>query len=310
MILERFYDDDLAQASYLIGCGASGEALVIDPNRDVDQYVRAAERNALRIAHVAETHIHADFVSGLRELAARTGAQPSLSDEGDAAWRYRFAVDDGAVPLHDGETIHVGAVRLDVLHSPGHTPEHVCFVVTDTAVGDRPVGVFTGDFVFAGDVGRPDLLERVAGERDRSEAAARHLFRSLQSFKQFPDYLQLWPGHGAGSACGRSLGAIPQTTLGYEKMFNWALQHEDEDAFTREVLADQPEPPKYFAEMKRINRDGPRVLGGFERPPRLAPERLAALLPVPDAELRLPDPVAPGALVIDTRSAAEHAAAR
>lgn len=125
MILERFYDEDLAQASYLIGCDACGEALIVDPNRDAEPYVRAAERKNLRITHVAETHIHADFVSGLRELAARTGAQAYLSDEGDADWKYRFAADDGAVALHDGDTFRVGNIRIDVRHTPGHTPEHV-----------------------------------------------------------------------------------------------------------------------------------------------------------------------------------------
>lgn len=296
MILERFYDDKLAQASYLIGCGATGEALIVDPNRDVEQYIDSAAAENLRITHVAETHIHADFVSGLRELRARTGARAYLSDEGGDDWRYSFAAEDGATLLRAGETFHVGHVRIEALHTPGHTPEHLCFAVTDTASADRAMGVLTGDFVFAGDVGRPDLLEKAAGERGTMQAAARQLFASLQSFKRLPDYVQLWPGHGAGSACGKSLGAVPQTTLGYEKLFNWAFQHEDEAAFVRDVLADQPEPPRYFAHMKRINREGPRVLGGFPRPPRLAPDRLAQCVRE--------------ASVVDTRPAARHAAAR
>jgi hydroxyacylglutathione hydrolase len=296
VILRRFYDDKLAQASYLVGCAATGDALIVDPNRDAEQYVEAAAMEKLRITHVTETHIHADFLSGLRELAARTGARPYLSDEGDADWKYAFATADDAVLLHDGDAFMVGNIRIQVLHTPGHTPEHVCFVVTDTAGADRPMGIFTGDFVFMGDVGRPDLLEKAAGIQRTMAAAARQLFASIQKFKAFPDYLQIWPGHGAGSACGKSLGAVPQSTLGYEKLFNWAFAREDEEEFVRAVLAGQPEPPKYFAQMKRINKEGPPLLGGFQRPPRLGAELLQELLP--------------DALVVDARSGPEHARAR
>ncbi|MBV9774076.1 MAG: MBL fold metallo-hydrolase [Gemmatimonadetes bacterium] len=295
MILRRLYDDGLAQASYLVGCSATGEALVVDPNRDAEQYVRAARQEGLRVTHVTETHIHADFVSGARELAASTGARLHLSDEGGEGWRYAYARDADAVLLRDGDTFRVGNVRVDVMHTPGHTPEHLSFVVTDTAGADRPMGVLTGDFVFVGDVGRPDLLERAAGQEGTMEAGARTLFRSLQRFKAaLPDYVQLWPGHGAGSACGKALGAVPQSTLGYEKLFNWGLAADDEEEFVREVLAGQPEPPMYFAEMKRTNRDGPRVLGGFRRPARLP-------------ESRLESAVEEGVTVVDTRPAAAFA---
>lgn len=297
MILKRFYDEKLAQASYLVGCAATGEALIVDPNRDVEQFVAGAEAEGLRITHVTETHIHADFVSGSRELAERTGAKLHLSDEGGESWSYLFARDHDAVLLRDGDTFRVGNVRIDVLHTPGHTPEHLSFVVTDTAGADRPMGVFTGDFVFVGDVGRPDLLERAARHHGTMEEGARTLFRSLRRFAEaLPDFVQLWPGHGAGSACGKALGAVPQTTLGYEKLFNWGLAAEDEEEFVRGVLAGQPEPPMYFAEMKRINREGPRVLGGFHRPRRLPENRLAEL-------------VREGATVVDTRHASEFAAA-
>jgi hydroxyacylglutathione hydrolase len=297
MILKRFYDDKLAQAAYLVGCAATGEALVVDPNRDVEQFVAAAEAEGLRITHVTETHIHADFVSGARELAQRTGARLYLSAEGGDSWKYAFAAEHDAVLLEDGASFMVGNVRIDVLHTPGHTPEHLSFLVTDTAGADRPMGVFTGDFVFVGDVGRPDLLERAARYEGTMEEAARVLFRSLRAFRdRLPDYVQIWPGHGAGSACGKALGAVPQSTVGYEKLFNWGLGAEDEDAFVRAVLEGQPEPPMYFAEMKRINREGPRILGGFHRPPRLPEGRLEALL---DA----------GEVVVDTRHAAEYAAA-
>jgi hydroxyacylglutathione hydrolase len=191
----------------------------------------------------------------------------------------------------------VGNVQIDVLHTPGHTPEHLSFVVTDTAGADRPMGVFTGDFIFVGDVGRPDLLERAAKYAGTMEEGARVLYRSVQKFKDaLPDYVQLWPGHGAGSACGKALGAVPQTTLGYEKLFNWGLAESTEDGFVEAVLAGQPEPPMYFAQMKRINKEGPRVLGGFRRPQRLPESRLEVLMD-------------DGALVVDTRHAADYASA-
>src|SRR5688572_23674995 len=163
MLLKRFYDDGLAQASYLVGCAMTGEALVVDPHRDADVYVAAAKAEGLRITQVAETHIHADFVSGLRELVSRTGARAYLSGEGGSDWQYRFAKDIDAVVLRDGDTWKVGNIRVEAVHTPGHTPEHMCFVITDMAGADQPMGVFTGDFIFAGDVGRPDLLEKAAG---------------------------------------------------------------------------------------------------------------------------------------------------
>lgn len=278
MILRRFYDEKLAQTAYLIGCSATGEALVVDPNRDAGPIIAAAGADRLSVSHVTETHIHADFVSGARDLARRTGARLLLSAEGGPDWGYAYAADDDAVLLRDGDTFAVGNIRVDVVHTPGHTPEHVCFVITDTAGADRPMGVLTGDFIFAGDVGRPDLLERAAGVAGTTEEAARQLFRSIRAFTdRFDDYVQLWPGHGAGSACGKSLSAVPQTTLGYEKLFNWAFQHREEASFVEAALAGQPEPPMYFAEMKRVNRDGPPV--GDGAPPRRMPDdRLAGEL--------------------------------
>ncbi len=295
MIVERFFDEKLAQASYLIGCNQTGEALVVDANRDVEQYIRAAEREGVRITHVTETHIHADFVSGSRELAYRTGAQLYLSDEGDADWKYLFAREAGAVLLKHGDTFDVGNVRIEAVHTPGHTPEHLSFLVTDRASADRPIAMLTGDFVFVGDVGRPDLLERAAGFEGTMVAGARTLFRSLQEFKRQPDYLQIWPGHGAGSACGKGLSAIPTSTVGYEKLFNWGLSIDDEDRFVEAVLAGQPEPPRYFAEMKRINKEGPRILGGFHRPQRLPENRIEQILEG-------------GYQVVDTRATLDFAA--
>ena len=291
MIVKRFYDEKLSQASYLIGCGRSGDAIVIDANRDSAQYIRAAEAEKVKITHVTETHIHADYVSGTRELAAATGAKMYLSAEGGPDWQYAFAKADGATLLHDRDTIRVGNVVLTALHTPGHTPEHMTFLVTDTAAADEPIAAVTGDFVFVGDVGRPDLLEKAAGVAGTMDAAARTLFASLQKFKnEQPDWLQIWPGHGAGSACGKGLSAVPHSTVGYERRFNWAFDIDDEEQFVAAVLEGQPDPPKYFAQMKRINKEGPPVLGGFHEPKQLPAEELGRTL---DAN----------ALVIDTRPA-------
>lgn len=294
MLLERYYDDSLAQASYLIGCEASGEAVVIDPNRDVDQYARAAAARRLRIQFVTETHIHADFLSGARDLARQARATLALSELGGDGWQYAYAGEDHARLLREGDTLVVGNVRLGVLHTPGHTPEHVSFLVTDGAVGDRPMGIASGDFLFVGDVGRPDLLERAAHVVGSMEQAARQLYVSLQRMRSLPDYLQIWPGHGAGSACGKSLGAVPQSTLGYERLYNPAFQFENEDDFVRWVLADQPEPPRYFAVMKQLNRDGP--------PARPTPAAVGPLaLPALEAAVQSGD------WVVDVRESADFA---
>jgi hydroxyacylglutathione hydrolase len=295
MFFRRFYDDQLAQASYLLGCQATGEAMVVDPGRHVEPYLRAAETEGLRVTHVTETHIHADFVSGARELAARAGARLLLSGEGGDAWRYRYAAEAGAGTLCDGGRFGVGRLSVEVMHTPGHTPEHLMFIVTDTASATEPMGALTGDFVFVGDVGRPDLLERAARQAGTADSSARQLFRSLGRLASLPDWLQVWPGHGAGSACGKALGAVPQSTLGYERRFNWAFGVADEDTFVRAVLAGQPEPPPYFAQMKRINRDGPRVLGALEDPPRLDGASLTQAL-------------AAGAIVVDARPARDFVA--
>src|SRR6266550_4283928 len=254
MLLRRLYEDMLAQASYIIASDETREAIVVDPNRDVDKYLAVAKADKLRITHVTETHIHADFVSGARTLAEATGAKLLLSGEGGEDWQYKYAADAGAQLLHDGDTIDVGPVRVDVLHTPGHTPEHLSFLITDTQVAKSAMGLLSGDFIFVGDVGRPDLLERAANLGNTMDGLARQLYTSLQRARSLPDYLQIWPGHGAGSACGKALGDIPSSTLGYERLVNWAFQVADENAFVREVLAGQPEPPKYFARMKTLNR--------------------------------------------------------
>lgn len=255
MLLRYFYDEKLAQASYMVGCQKTGEAIVIDPARNIEPYLKEAAKEGLRISATAETHIHADFVSGTREFVQRLGTTAYLSDEGDASWKYGFASEIDARLVKDGESFKVGNVTLEVMHTPGHTPEHISFVLYDR---DQtvPMGIFTGDFVFVGDIGRPDLLEEAAGIQGTTAVGAKQMFNSLKRFKALPDFVQVWPGHGAGSACGKALGAIPTSTVGYEKATNWALQVEDEAAFVKELKTDQPEPPNYFAMMKRVNKEG------------------------------------------------------
>lgn len=255
MLLERYYDDSLAQASYLIGCQRSGEAIVIDPNV-LESYTGTLARHGMSLRYVTETHIHADYLSGSRALTREHKATLLLSAHGGQDWTYNTSPTESVRLIRDGDAIVMGMVRLDVLHTPGHTPEHLSFLVTDLAVGDKPMGLISGDFLFVGDVGRPDLLEKAAKVAGTMEASARQLFASLQRLKELPDFLQIWPGHGAGSACGKALGAVPSSTLGYERLFNPALQHSGEQSFVNWVLADQPEPPPYFGVMKQRNRDG------------------------------------------------------
>lgn len=295
MIVKRFFDTKLAQTSYLIACGRAHAAIVIDPLRDIRQYVEAAAAEGVEITHVSETHIHADFVSGSRDLARATGAKLLLSDEGDATWKYAYAKADGAQLVKDGDEVMVGNVRVRIVHTPGHTPEHISFLITDTAAADEPIGIVTGDFVFVGDVGRPDLLERAAKFEGTMEASARTLFQSLQKFKQYPDWLQIWPGHGAGSACGKGLSSVPQSTVGYEKRFNWAFGIEREQDFVNAVLEGQPEPPTYFAQMKRINKEGP------------APYNPARMPSVWGLQA-LRDALASGTIIVDARARADFAA--
>ncbi|WLR51707.1 MBL fold metallo-hydrolase [Bacillus tianshenii] len=267
MLLRYFYDEKLAHASYLVGCQATGEAVVIDPSRDIQSYVEVAEKEGLRLTAAAETHIHADFVAGSRELAHAFDATLYLSDEGDADWKYQNLAGMKHELLKDGDVFTIGNLDFQVMHTPGHTPESISFILTDKGGGaNRPIGVFTGDFVFVGDVGRPDLLEKAAGQSGTADAGAHAMFHSLERFKELPDFLQVWPAHGAGSACGKALGAVPSSTVGYEKLFNWALQYTDETQFVEALLEGQPEPPKYFAVMKHVNKVGLPLLKDLDEP--------------------------------------------
>jgi len=275
MFFQHVYDKSLAQASYFIGCQKAGVAAVIDAKRDVDTYLEIAKANNLTITHIFETHIHADFLAGSRELAKLTGAELYLSDEGGPGWEYEFP----HIGLKDGEKINVGNLTFDVLHTPGHTPESISFLLTDNPASNKPVMLFTGDFVFVGDIGRPDLLEKAAGMKGTQEIGAKEMYQSLKKFDALAEYIQVWPGHGAGSACGKALGAVPSTTVGYEKERNWAFQYADNEAgFVKYILEDQPEPPKYFAMMKHLNKVARPLLAEIPKLKKISPAELKKAL--------------------------------
>ncbi len=291
MLFQHIYDKTLAQASYLIGCQKAGVAAVIDPKRDVDTYVEFARQNNMKITHIFETHIHADFLSGARELAVLTGAGLYLSDEGGPDWHYMFPHNG----LKHGDKVTLGNLVFEVLHTPGHTPESISFLLTDTPASKEPVMLFTGDFVFVGDIGRPDLLEKAAGLAGTQDLGARQMYDSIKRFSQLPDYIQVWPGHGAGSACGKALGAVPSTTVGYERIRNWALQYgENKQGFIDYLLADQPEPPKYFAMMKHLNKVDRPLLTAVPALKKLSAQELMTAME-------------DGILVVDARNKADFA---
>ncbi len=291
MLFEHVYDKSLAQASYFIGCQVKGEAIVIDPQRDIDVYLDLAKANNMKITKVTETHIHADFLSGSRELVAATGAEIYLSDEGGEDWQYEFP----HIGLKHNDKIELGNLTFEVLHTPGHTPESISFLLTDHPASDEPVMIFTGDFVFVGDVGRPDLLEKAAGLAGTQDKGAKQMYDSIQRFTELPDHIQVWPGHGAGSACGKSLGAVPSSTVGYEKIRNWAFQYEDDkEGFIDYLLEGQPEPPKYFAMMKHLNKVNRPLLVEVPQHPELTKEQFLSAYEN-------------GMTVIDTRNKTEFA---
>ncbi len=264
MYFKQFYDRDIAQGAYLIGCQSTGEAVVIDAHRDIQIFLDDAKANNLKIVAVLETHMHADYLSAVPELAAATGATIYLSDEGDKDWKYQY---DG-IKLYDGSEIKIGNITVTAQHTPGHTLEHLSYLITDGAFADKPGYYITGDFVFVGDIGRPDLLDEAAGAIDTRYAGAKLMFKSLkEKFLNLPDYVQVWPGHGAGSACGKALGAIPCTTVGYERNFSWwseYIKNDDYEAFEEALLSGQPDAPLYFARMKMQNKAGAAILGELQ----------------------------------------------
>jgi hydroxyacylglutathione hydrolase len=264
--------DGLAHLSYLIGDRSLGQAVVIDPRRDVDTYLDLARRHHVTITHAVETHIHADFVSGSRELAARTGtAKVYVSVEGGA--HYGFTHE----PLRDGARVELGAVTLTAMHTPGHTPEHLAYLATDKG---KPWGFFSGDFLFADSVGRPDLLGAA-----QTPGLARALFRSLRTaLPPLPDAVPLYPAHGAGSPCGANI-CDRQSTIGHERRHNPALQFTDESAFLDWVLRTAPPMPRYYPRMKRINAQGPEVLNGLPAVEWLEPLAFQRRLAAGDVQL-------------------------
>ena len=251
MYFEQFYLTCLAHASYMIG--SEGEAAVVDPQRDVDIYLEAAEEQGLKIRHIFETHLHADFVSGHKELAARTGAKIYIGAQANAGFPH--------TPLRDGSEVKMGTVRIRALETPGHTPESICLVVTDEDKSTQPWGVLTGDTLFIGDVGRPDL-----SPQHTPQELAGLLYDSLhQKVLRLPDATLVYPAHGAGSLCGRNMRAERSSTIGTERLTNYALQIGSRAEFIQQLTSNLPARPGYFLQDAEINRSGAEAL--TDRPP-------------------------------------------
>lgn len=265
MYFKQFYLGCLAHASYLIG--SEGEAAVVDPQRDVDQYIAEAEAQGFKIKHVIETHLHADFVSGHRELAARTGAEIIFGALSGAEFPHRA--------VNDGEEITLGRVTLRFLDTPGHTPESISILVIDNDVSPQPQKVLTGDALFIGDVGRPDLA---GGRGYTAEQMAASLYESLHDkLLRLDDAVEVYPAHGAGSMCGRNISKETSSTIGEQRRFNYALKPMSKDEFVRMMTADLPEAPAYFPRDAEINRTGAPALEELARPQSLTPEEVDAL---------------------------------
>jgi hydroxyacylglutathione hydrolase len=280
---KQFYLGCLAQASYLLG--SEGEAAVVDPRRDVDEYLAEAEAQGLRIRYVIETHLHADFVSGHRELAERTGAEILISARAGATFPHRG--------VRDGDEVELGHLRLRFLETPGHTPESVCVLVTDTAESPQPKLVLTGDTLFIGDVGRPDL---VGGQGLTPQAMAGLLYDSLHGkLMTLGDDVAVYPAHGAGSLCGRHMSSETSSTIGEQRRRNYALQPMDRARFVQVVTADLPEAPRYFPLDVALNRQGAVGLAERPLPPALSPAQVAAA-------------AATGAALLDVRGGPEFGA--
>jgi hydroxyacylglutathione hydrolase len=267
LVFERVFTDGIAQCSYLIGDAGSGTAAVIDPRPDCDVYLHLARKRSVAITHVFETHIHADFLSGARELVNRLGgAELCVSGEGGA--KYGFEVH----AIRGGQCFSFGSVVLTARHTPGHTPEHLAFELAEEDQQDAPWGILTGDSLFVGSAGRPDLL----GE-ERVDALTRELFQTLHDYylKQ-DDSLIIYPCHGAGSACGAAIGRRPMSTIGYERQQNDFLQHQDLEAFARFVRDGAPPEPYHYQRLKELNAEGPPILGRLPTVPPLPPQAFKA----------------------------------
>jgi hydroxyacylglutathione hydrolase len=265
MFVQRVFTEGLAQASFVIGSERTGEAVVIDPRRDVQVYLDIAAAHNLRITHVYETHIHADYASGTQELVAASGATAMLSAAGQSNFAHQ--------PVHDGDEQALGELRFRALLTPGHTPEHISILVSDSSQPDDAPLLFTGDALFVGAVGRPDLL----GE-SQTQALAHALYRTVhETFMRLDDDIIVYPGHGAGSACGKAIGDAPSTTMGQEKRFNYAFQPMEEEQFVALMLDGLPDAPPYFPVMKKLNKRGAPVLNGIPQPPELGIDALCEI---------------------------------
>jgi hydroxyacylglutathione hydrolase len=281
MHFEQFYLNCLAHASYMLA--SEGEAIVVDPQRDVDLYLKAAEEQNLRIRHIFETHLHADFVSGHKELAARTGAKIYIGAAANARFPH--------VALRDGFELKVGKLRIRALETPGHTPESVCLVVTDEEKSAKPWAVMTGDTLFIGDVGRPDLSPTLTPQQ-----LAGMLYDSLHGkLMTLPDDVIVYPAHGAGSLCGRNMRAEKSSTIGTERLTNYALQIKSRDEFVHQLTTHLPARPEYFSQDAEINREGAPALTD-----------LSPLHAIPVQEVK--DLLAQDVPVLDVRPGEEFAA--
>jgi hydroxyacylglutathione hydrolase len=280
MHLKQFYVGCLAHASYLIG--DRGEAVVVDPSRDVQMYLDEASAQGFTITWILETHLHADFVSGHRELAARTGATIGVGARAEAGYPHRG--------LSEGDELRVGGLVVRVLETPGHTPESLSFVVYERPDDPKPWAVLTGDTLFVGDVGRVDILSSRLPVTD----LAGLMYDSLhQKLLTLPDDTRVYPAHGAGSLCGRNISKDTWSTIGRERMMNAALRPMTREAFIAEVTRDVPETPVYYLYSRDLNKSGPRLDAERPMPPALAPREVAARAQA-------------GAIILDTRGAADY----
>ncbi|OPL19145.1 MAG: MBL fold metallo-hydrolase [Candidatus Aegiribacteria sp. MLS_C] len=255
MLLKHFFIPKLAHSSYLLA--GDRTCAIVDPSRDVQVYLDAAEELDLRITHILETHLHADFISGHMDLAKSTGAEIYAPASAECEFPHR--------PLSEGDVFRLEDMALRIIETPGHTPEHISYVVTDTSRGDDPVGVFCGDTLFVGDVGRPDLFP------GRARELADRLYDSLAKLMALPDFCEVYPAHGAGSLCGRSMGAKWRSTIGFERRYNPALQIGDREEFIRSLTTDMPPAPDHFSRCSDINRRGPALVSSFDPLSKLSP---------------------------------------
>lgn len=267
MLLKHFFLPKLAHSSYLLG--GDRTCAIIDPRRDVQIYLDAAEELDLKITHILETHLHADFISGHMDLARLTGAEIFAPASAECAFAHR--------PLSQGDSFNLEDMSIRVLETPGHTPEHISYVVTDTSRGDDPVGVFCGDTLFVGDVGRPDLFP------GRARELADRLFDSLKRLLELPDFCEVYPAHGAGSLCGRAMGAKWRSTIGFERRYNPALQIAEREEFITSLTTDMPPAPDHFSRCSDINRNGPAIVSQLPPMDKLDPGKFREMAEKKDA---------------------------